>query len=150
MNEAIVTALEDAMIASNALLHERDRLIEKLGVAKREIVESRVTIGDLRMALAGIRDHARVAETDCESWKRLAKGAQDALEKATSERDQLRETLNDSLGTMPSASMRELIIAAREALSRGGASWELSDTCRRVEEWLDIWEVSEPTGEVQP
>lgn len=129
MTEAIVTALQDAIVASNALLHERDRLREKLDVANREIGESKVTIGDLRTRLTGVRDRAHVAE---------------------SERDQLRETLHDSLGTMPSGAMRELIIAAREALSRGGASWELSDMCRRVEEWLDIWEVKEPTSEVQP
>lgn len=129
MTEAIVTALQDAIVASNALLHERDRLREKLDVANREIAEGKVTIGDLRTRLTGVRDRAHVAE---------------------SERDQLRETLHDSLGTMPSGAMRELIIAAREALSRGGASWELSDMCRRVEEWLDIWEVKEPTSEVHP
>lgn len=149
MTEAIVTALQDAMIASNALLHERDRLREKLDVANREIAEGKITIGDLRTRLVGVRDRAHVAESDSESWKRLTEGAQDALEKVTSERNQLRETLHDSLGTMPSGAMRELIIAAREALSRGGASWELSDICRRVEEWLDIWEAKEPTSEAR-
>ncbi len=71
MTEAIVVAIDDVRIATNALLHERDRLREKLSVADRNISENFERITELRSLLSNGRNRNDALETERDQLRKL-------------------------------------------------------------------------------
>jgi chromosome segregation ATPase len=134
MTEAIVVAIDDVRIAANALLHERDRLREKLSVADRSISENSDRITELRSLLSNARNR------------------NDALE---TERDQLRAALATATQRADAAEAK-LTAVPVDALRRHMRYSEVADHHHRYdpvqqgadEKAIDAWLAQQ--SEVQP